>query len=879
MRCLLALIVLFSLTLLPPGASAQAPSLDGLPLCFEANTGAFDPAVRFVARGRGYRLLATDDGISLLLGGGRGPREEASAELELEPAAGPVASAQTGDTSHASAPRSDRARRLPAYAVTLRFENTAGPRVPVGEQPLATRIHRLRGADPAHWHTGIETFGALRYEQLWPGIDLVLYDAEGELEYDLIVQPGADAADARFSYEGVQSLSLDEQGRLHMDTPVGELVQHTPLVFQQLGGARVPVAGAFAVADDGSVGFELGAYDHAAPLVVDPLLLFASYLPGSGHEWTNGMGLGPETPPSVYLSGGTTSFDLPSAGGFQPAKNSDEDVFVARLAPDGRSLLWCTYLGGEGTPVSWTNPGDDRGFGLVVADTGAAIVCGTTLSDDFPVTPGAWDTTNPPGHSDGFVARLAPDGASLEWSTFVGNGASFGGTSQSVFAVDLGPDGSVYAVGESGNADFPVTLGAFGTSVTASPGFVTRLAADGSTVIWSGLLGATSGSKSSAVTDIEVDSSGRAYVAGRTQSSSFPTTAGGFSTSFNGGYSDGFLARISEDGSTLDYCTFLGGPSADASSGRTGVACDDAGRAVFVSYSTSAGYPTSVGALQPDFLGGSLKPDAVVTCLDTEASGAASLLWSTYLGGTGSDKAKDVCMDADGNAHVVGWTTSSNFPVLDPIKPYASYQQAFVAGFDPGGALLYSTWLGGDGVGGQANDLTGAESGRIAVDALGDIYVVGDTRSPGLATTGAYVEDLPSTISAFAAKLTLRELWVDLGLGLAGTHGTPLLSGVGDTIPGSQVSVLIADGLPNGLTCFVLGLSAWNTPCKGGVLVPQLDIVLGGLLLDGLGEHVEHFIWPLGVPAGTTFYMQAWVHDLSGPVDFTASNGLAIIAP
>ena len=859
MRRLLIALASSSLLCLP-SASAQEPSLANLPMMFEANGGAFDSDVHFVARGHGYRLLATEAGISLLLGGGPSRGEENAASLTAAGVDGVSSSIPTGQRS--------------AYAVKLGFVGAAGSRVPVGEQPLATRIHRMRGADPAGWSVDNETFGALRYEQLWPGIDLLLYDAGGELEYDLVVAPGADASAARFSYDGVQELSVDEAGRLHMHTPVGELVQGAPYVYQQQGDARVPVAGAFAVAADGTLGFELGAYDAHSPLVVDPLLLFATYIPGSGYEWTNGLGLGPESPPSIYLSGGTTSFDLPTAAGFQPAKHSDEDVFVARLAPDGRSLLWCTYLGGEGTPVSWTTPGNDRGFGMAVADTGAAIVCGRTQSDDFPVTPGAWDTSNPPGYVDGFVARLAPDGASLEWCTFLGNGTG----SEAVHAVDLGSDGSVYAAGEAGGG-YPTSAGAFQTSATAGAGFVTRLKADGSGVIWSGVLGATSGNQGSAISDIELDSSGRAYVAGWTKSSAFPTTANAFDVTFNGGATDGFLARISEDGSTLDYCTYIGGPGVEGGSEREGVACDDAGRAIFVSYTNAAGYPTTPGALQPTFAGGNLKWDAVLSCIDTDASGAASMLWSTYLGGTGSDSAHDVALDADGNAHVLGWTTSSNFPVLDSIKPYTSYQQAFVAGFDPGGALIYSTWFGGSGVGGQANDLTGDESGRIAVDGEGDLYIAGDTRSPDLATVGAYVEQNGSTIIGFAAKLTLRKLWVDLGLGLGGANGTPVLSGLGDTIAGSQVSVVLENGVPFGMGCFVLGLSQWGTPCKGGVLVPQIDIIAEGQLLDALGEHVNTFTWPSGVPAGTTFYLQMWIHDVTGPVDFTASNGLAIVAP
>jgi hypothetical protein len=862
MRTSLALAVLLSSILIPTTASGQQASLGELPLFFEANRGDFDSQVRFVARGRGYRLLVTDDGLSLLLGGGRAPQPGPGVE--------PMGATSASD---------DESSRIQTYAVRLGFVGASPAVTPVGEQPLSTRIHRLRGPDPTRWNTGIETFGALRFAELWPGIDLVLYDAGGELEYDLVVRPGADPALARFTYDGVDALSLDQSGRLHMSTPVGELVQSIPLVYQEHAGTRSPVPGAFELSADGSMGFQLGDYDRQADLVVDPLLLFATYLPGSGYEWTNGLGLGPESPPSIYLSGGTTSFDLPTAGGFQSDKHSDEDVFVARLAPDGRSLLWCTYLGGEGTPVSWTVPGDDRGFGLVVADTGAAIVCGTTVSDDFPVTPGAWDVTNPPGHSDGFVTRLAPDGASLEWSTFVGNGVSFGGTDQTVHAVDLGLDGSVYAVGQSGSSNFPVTGGSFGTSATARTGFVTRLAADGASVLWSGVLGATSGTKASGITDVEVDASGRAYLAGWTNSPSLPTTANAFDSTYNDGFIDGFVARISEDGSSLDYCSYLGSTSSDGGSGREGVACDDSGRVVFVSQSRGSDYPTTAGALQPVFTGASLKTDAVVTCIDTDASGAASLLWSTYLGGTRDDSAKDVCMDAHGNVHVMGWTTSSNFPVLDPIKPYSSYQQAFLTGLDPDGALLYSTWLGGSGVGGQANDLTGDESGRIALDALGDLYVVGDTRSPDLATTGAYVEDLPSIVSAFAAKLTLRELWVDLGLGLAGAAGTPELSGVGDTIPGSQVSVVVENGLPFGTACFVLGLTQWSTPCKGGVLVPQIDIIVDGLALDALGGRVDDFVWPTGVPAGTTFYMQTWIHDPSGPVDFTASNAMAVVAP
>lgn len=837
------LLPLLLLCLLASTPAAGLSPLDRLPLVFEANQGAFDPAVHFVARGRGYQLLVRDGGLTLLLPAGPGPRA-----------------------------RGDHGPRT--YAVQLDFVAPTGGAAPRGEQPLATRIHRLRGADPAGWHTDLPTFGAVRFPQVWPGIDLRLYDAGGELEYDLIVAPGADAGRARFRYLGADRLVHEASGALRLETPVGALHQTLPAVYEEQDGLRLPVAGAFRLDGDHSVGFAVERQDPTRPLVVDPLLLFSSYLPGSGTDWTNGLALGPEVQPTLTLAGTTTSFDLPAGAGFQPTKHSDEDVFVARLAADGTSLLWCTYLGGEG---STAGTGVDRAFDVVVDADGSALVCGTTQSDDFPVTAGAWDTTNPPGHWDGFVARLADDGASLVWASFVGNGSNPFTTKQAVHAIDLGPDGSVYLAGRSDNAGFPTTGGAFGTTVSGSPGFVLRLAADGGSVLWSGVLGATSGTADTEVDDLEVDGLGRAYVAGWTDSTSLAVTANAFDTTANGGR-EGFVARISEDGASLDYCSYLGSTSSECGDDQVGVACDDAGRVAFVAHTNGADYPTSPGAFQPTFVGPVGKRDAVVTVLDTEASGAASLVWSTFLGGSESESAADAAFDQQGRLHVMGWTSSSDFPQLDAVQPWVSYRKAFVSGFEADGSLVYSTFLGGQGDG-SASELEGEESGRLALDALGDVYVAGDTSSADAGTVGASQPGNPGGVSGFVAKLTLRNLWVDMGLGLPGALGTPQLAATGDLTPGGQVWLTLSDGLPLATAQLVIGLTEWRTPCKGGVLVPQVDVVLGGQLLDALGGRTDAFVWPAVVPTGTTLFLQWWIQDPSGPVDHTASNALAVIAP
>jgi hypothetical protein len=658
----------------PSAGAAERNALEAygkLPLAFVRNVGQSDARVRYSAQASGASFAFT-------------PREAVFAFTK-------------GKRGH---------------SLGLRFVGASKQVEPEGAAPLPGKVNYLLGNDPATWRTGLPTYGEVVYREVWPGIDLAFRGDGRALKYELRLAPGADPGAIRLAYRGQKRLSLGRSGGLRLDTSLGVLRDSRPVSYQVIDGRRVPVASNFVLGQNGDYGFEVGRYDVRRPLVIDPGLLYSTYLGGSGVD--AGGGIAVDGAGSAYVTGQTTSADVPTTvGAFDTTYNGGgSDAFVTKLNAAGSApLLYSTYLGGSG---------DDVGRGIAVDGTGSAYVTGFTSSGNFPTTVGAFDATYN-GVTDAFVTKLNAGGSAPLYSTYLGGSAFDAG-----HGIALDGANSAYVTGFTHSGDFPTTPGGFDTTLDGpSDAFVTKLNPAGSApLVYSTYLG---GSSEDIGFAIAVDGTASAYVTGSTRSIDFPTTVGAFDTSHNGN-ADAFVTKLTTAGSALLYSTYLGG--SDFDSGRA-LAVDTFANAYVTGETQSTDFPTTPGAFDPTYNGGF--NDAYVTKLNS--AGSAPLVYSTYLGGSDIDSGFGIAVDGAGSAYVTGFTGSTDFPTT-PGAFDTTYNggvaDAYVTGLNAAGSapLLDSTYLGG-----SAGDIGAA----IAVDSAGSAYVTGSTSS----------NDFPTTVGAF----------------------------------------------------------------------------------------------------------------------------------
>ncbi len=708
-----------------------------LPLSFEANNGQMDGRVRFRSRGSKYSLFLTQDGVVLALRGVKKPQDLYTRNR--------VASQQAAETK--------------SVIRMCLIGNKAGVAV-TGTDQLPGTSNYLIGSDPKKWRTNVPTYGKVKYSEVYPGVDLLYYGNQGgELEYDFVVAPGADPTAIRFALSGAEGrfqgqskgrkikFKIDSKGDLVTKTGYGEVRFHEPLVYQTRGneGQREAVVGHYVLRAGGQIGFEIGSYDYSKPLFIDPVLSYATYLGGSVQD--GGAAIAVDALGNAYVTGMTLSADFPTVNPIQATCNggtgcaNSGDVFVTKVNADGSALVYSTFLGGSG---------EDAGQGIAVDSSGNVYVAGWTESTDFP-TMNAIQTTNAALTGEtGFVAKLNADGSALLYSTYLG------GTFQTAcFGVAVDSSGSAYVTGTTSGAGFPITPGAF---QTAGAAFVAKLTSDGSTLAYSTLIGGATGVDQGR--SIAVDSSGNAYITGITQSdgqsADFPTVnpiQASNNSCDNGACGTAFVSKLSSDGSSLIFSTYLGGSSSDTGQGIT---VDSSGNAYVTGGTTSTDFPT-VNPFQATCESCSpSSPNAFVAKLN--AAGSA-LVYSTYLGGDEGSGGNAIAVDSSGNAYVTG-TASDGFPIAnalqDTCRPVngclygGGVGNAFVAEFNAtGSALVYSTYLGGGLTYGNG----------IAVDSNGNVYLTGQTRG-NLPVVNAF-QPLPKDSgygTAFVAKINPANL-------------------------------------------------------------------------------------------------------------------------
>lgn len=412
-------------------------------------------------------------------------------------------------------------------ALRLRFPG-ADPQVRIsGKRRASGTVNYLIGYDPAGWHTNLPTYGELVYHDLWPGIDLRFRGEHGQLKYEFLVKPGADAGAIRLAYRGAEGLSLDKRGNLRLETALGSLTDSRPVSHQQRDSRLLPVASRFVLAPGrDAYGFALGQYDRSRPLIIDPGLVYSTYLGGSDrYTGDHAAAIAVDSAGDAYVTGATGSADFPTtAGAFDTSFHGGVygDVFVTKLNAAGSELLYSTYLGGSD---------GDSGDGIGLDGAGSAYLTGNTASSNFPVTSGAFDTSQ--NSRDAFVTKLNPAGSELRYSTYLGG-------SDEDFAQGVAVDaaGEAHVAGYTWSADFPTTAGAVaGGNYDA---FVTKLSAAGSKLLYSSYLGGVYGDYGQGTA---VGGEGSTYLAGSTNSPNFPTTGGAFDTTANGEY-DTFVTKL-----------------------------------------------------------------------------------------------------------------------------------------------------------------------------------------------------------------------------------------------------------------------------------------------------------------------------------------------
>jgi hypothetical protein len=716
-------------------ASDRAEILDDyadLSLSFEENRGQTDSRVDFLGRGAGYAVFLTPT-VAVISMQSQSPKnsEFTIATSELRERFPPLVSHASELTAHSRG----------GISIHMQIVGANARAKPLGLQGLPGKVNYLLGNDSSKWRSNIPTYAKVGYEDVYPGIDLVYYGRDQQLEYDFIVSPGADPNAIALDFAGAEGIEINPQGDLVLHTAAGNLIQQKPYVYQEIDGTRQQIPGAFALSsaadhgllatDSSTVKFAIGAFDKSHPLVIDPLFLrYSTYLGGAGDS-DAGFKIAVDAEDNSYVTGQTLSTNFPATpGAFDETYNGDLDAFVVKLNAQGTALVYATFLGGTH---------DDSAAGIAIDADGNAYVSGDTFLNTFPTTPGAFDTTYNGGGYDGFVAKLSVDGATLAYSTYLGGS----GSDSADVEITLDSARNAYVTGRSKSPDFPVTTGAFDTTYNGGDGygdvFVTKLNAAGSGVVYSTFLGAGGDDLG---TGLALDAAGNAYVTGYGNSIGFPTTPGAFDTTYNGGPWDAFVTKLNADGSALVYSTFLGGRFSDSAGG---IELDNHGYAYVTGATLSRDFPKTPGAFDTRYNG---HFDAFVTKVKPDGTG---LVYSTFLGGSAWDSASSPAVDTSGNVYVTGITSSADFPTTP-----GAFDNTMSVSFDlfvaklnsEGSALLYATFMGGSG---QDEGL------GITLDGAGHVYVTGNTGSNNFPTTpGAFKTENSGNYDAFVVKFMNR---------------------------------------------------------------------------------------------------------------------------
>ncbi|HVI10742.1 MAG TPA: SBBP repeat-containing protein, partial [Candidatus Binatia bacterium] len=663
---------------LPPSAVYSR-----LPLTFEANQGQSSPQVNFVSRGAGYTAALTAGG--LVLG------------LRNSSVSGEPSSTQPGPT------------------LQFNLVGAATNASAIGEDLQPGVVNYFMGNDPAQWHTRIPTYNRVRYQNVYPGIDLVYYGNNRQLEYDFAIHPGADPTRIEFEILGADQIGTDSEGNLVLTIGSRQIQFLSPVIYQESNGARTPVGGAYFLKDSTHLAFRLGHYDANSALVIDPVLVYSTYLGGSGDDQPNSIGV--DGSGNVYVAGYTDSANFPLTTLGSLSQNTDH-VFVAKIDPTGSHLIYADYIGGNGA---------DYGVALALDSANEVFVTGTTQSSNFPVQ-NAFQAQQP-GPYTGFLSKLSADGSSLLYSTYLGGNAFDEPTSLAVDSLD-----QAHVAGLTASQNFP-TANAYQSAAQPNQagyygnyGFLTKFSANGSSLVYSTYFAGNTNvalncgspcwpSPYTGINAIALDANDNAYVTGATNTYNFPTTSGAYLTAdtLQNNEDAAFVGKFTSAGA-LNYSSYFYANSLSPVTPNA-IAVDSEGSAYITGVAASDGtFPITSTSICDPGVYHTACGFAFVTKFDPAA---ATLAYSTFLGPNNAASPFSLVLDSNNDAFVLAGTSSSTFTTNSAIELYSSGSDLLLVEVDPvASTQLMSTYIGGSG---------DEQPAGIALDAAGNIYVAGST--------------------------------------------------------------------------------------------------------------------------------------------------------
>jgi len=646
-------------------------------LAFEANAGQINSSVKFLSHANGYTLYLT--------------------------ATDPVLAFDNSDSQAA----------LHIHLVG------ANPRPQVSAlDELAGKTNYFIGNNPQSWHSNISTYARVLYQDVYRGVNVVYYGNQSSLEYDFVVRPGANPGAIQLTFEGANNVHIDAQGNLVLTLPGSELIQPKPFIYQEEGNNKVAISGSYIMLDAHTIGFSIGQYDAARPLIIDPVLTYSTYLGGNNTDQAYGIAV--DSSGNAYVVGYTYSTNFPTQNAFQGKMKGTYTLFVSKLNASGNAFIYSTYLGGSG---------GDIGYGIAVDSAGNAYVTGGTSSSNFPTVHALQSHLN--GDDDAFVTELNASGSALVYSTYLGGSSDDYGRS---IAVDSA--GNAYVTGYTESTDFPL-VHPFQTQNHSGvyTGFVSKLKSGGSALNYSTYIG---GNDYDQPAGIAVDSAGHAYITGTTGSGDFPVKNAIQKTDLHPGIGTGFISELNTKGNALVFSTFLGGSLLDEGNS---IAVDRTGQIYVTGATESMDFPLK-NPFQSKNLGG--HETGFVSKLTADGS---AFVYSTYLGGTGHESGNGITFDSAGDAYITGYTDSKDFPLMNPLQKQRAFADVFVSEFNASGsALIFSTYLGGSSYDDQGNS--------IAVDSAGSIYLTGYTQSKRFPTVNALQKKFGGgSYDAFVTKI------------------------------------------------------------------------------------------------------------------------------
>lgn len=707
---------------------------NNLPIVFEPNDGHLDSQVKFVARGKGYGFFLT--------------KNEAIFTLS---------------------------NKKQQTRVGMQIVGSNPDSLVSGMERLKSTSNYFIGNDQAQWRTNVTNYNKVRYIDVYPGVDMIYYGNNQRLEYDFIVAPGKDPKQIELAFRGTNKIDINKKGELVLKVNGGELVQKSPVIYQEENGTRNMIAGHYVKRGQNRIGFEVADYNENQPLVIDPQLVYSTYLGGTNSEFAGDVAV--DNIGQAFITGSTSSLDFPVLNAFQASQSGfSNDVFVAKFSLNG-SLLYSTYLGGSE---------DDTGYGIDIDTAGNAYVVGTTgfvplrqpssyasnskqinvKSDvvnrrttaerkeawlahlngnsgidtrnsklnpqtqfnNFPVTAGVFMPTAASGSStDGFVSKIGANGNTLVYSTYLG-----GTDNDSVDTVRV-VNGLAYVAGSTSSSDFPVTNNAFQTgNPSFTSGFITKFNTGATALTYSTYLGASSGA--TVINSIDVDGSSNAYVTGFTSSSTGFPLMNPLQTANTGFNTDGFITQLNATGTNILFSTYFGGGGQDIATSVKFV--PGTPNVLYVAgYTSSFDFiGISPNAAQSFYGGGSF--DGFVSKLSV--TGTPSIIYGTYVGGSGDDEIYSMDVNSTGNAYAVGYTDSFDLPVVAAFQSFNNGgADAFAAKLDPKGTVFnYLTYLGG-------SDLDFANAAALAPNS--NLFILGNTQSFNFPIANAFQSSLATS--------------------------------------------------------------------------------------------------------------------------------------